>query len=342
STWHLPGLRLCHRWWSAYRSLRRSCCRRRPTASRRCFPQGGTAGRLCWSELASLSRRWDDLQQGVAVGGQIKLAIIAVHDRADLAQIGGVAQGREAGGIGRVRVTDLLDLEHLGRLIATLVERPHGAVWIELAEKVRPIQLGDGAAAIHGAADDGHDQVRDPALTAVRQIEDGFAARAPRTQRRIAGALLGRILLRALERRPSEVRSWRARRGEGDRIVAPLAHFADVQVTGGRVEAEAERIAQAIVVDARVAVFGKRVALRGVRSRLVGIEAQHLAVRRAHVLRHPRSRRVTVAAAIAHADVEHPIGTEQRRAGIVVLGVAEGVALDVALAAWLQVENDPA
>src|SRR5207248_5589365 len=99
-------------------------------------------------------------------------------------------------------------------------------------------------------------------------------------------------------------------------------HVAHGEGARRAVEREAPRIAQPVRVDlGPAAAAAERVATRGpVAAGRVRVDAQQLAEQGAEVL--PRARRIVLAAAVTHSDVEEAVGSELELTAVVVVELA--------------------
>ena len=113
------------------------------------------------------------------------------------------------------------------------------------------------------------------------------------------------------------------RRLHVDLLLAVLSHVADVERAALAVEGEAEGVAQAAVPDLVEGLAGADVGVVGRNGVVVGearegdVDADQLAEQGARVLR--RLLRVALAAAVAEAHVQHPVGAEGDGASVVVV-----------------------
>src|SRR4051794_18642388 len=187
----------------------------------------------------------------------------------------------------------------------------------EVAEHVAALQPRDRRIAHHDAPGDRAVPV------VVRAHDHGIDVAGSR--------FAGRVARAGLERPPAEVRpapGAAAARQVVDLLPRVLPHVADDEVARAAVEREAPRVAQAERVDLapRAGTPDERVVARhAVRPSAGGprIDAQDLPQQRAEVLGVPaRAVEVAAAPAVARADVEQAVGTEEQEAAVVVrLGV---------------------
>src|SRR5207248_3364168 len=101
-----------------------------------------------------------------------------------------------------------------------------------------------------------------------------------------------------------------------DLLVEVLADVAEPQLAGLAIEAEAPRVAQAVGVDLRPRAGGRDEGVARGRPPGRGIETEQLAEDDAEVLR--VAHRVALRAAVAEAEVEVAVGTEDHVAAVVV------------------------